>query len=34
MHLAVLNGSKELENVVDYLTYVGKQIISKCHQTA
>jgi hypothetical protein len=29
MRLAVLNGSKELENVVDYLTYVGKQMISQ-----
>jgi hypothetical protein len=36
MRLAVLNGSKELENVVDYLTYVGKQMISisMSYQTA
>jgi hypothetical protein len=36
MHLAVLNGSKEVESVVDYLTYVGKQMIylSMSYQTA
>jgi hypothetical protein len=33
MSLAILDGDKEVENVVDYLTYVGEQISFNIYST-